>query len=168
MTKHTGVGQVGNLKKHSESTQSKQTARNSHEHIDDHVFVPEGDTPFNCMVCSKCGEQASKHIRFDKDPIADLFNMVYMWGRIGVRVTETAPAFRAGVGLLFNEFADYCHQYYTGCQIDDKGDWEYNYKNEVVHMIDPFLNSMRVSAVGDKAVSQDKPSKIAPSKEDNK
>ena len=40
---------------------------------------------------------------------------------------------------LLEDFAEYCHSFYTGCQKSDSDEWEYSYKNEVVFMIDGYL-----------------------------
>lgn len=44
---------------------------------------------------------------------------------------------------LLEDFAEYCHQFYNGCQKreDRYDEWEYCYKNEVINMVEGFINS---------------------------
>lgn len=39
---------------------------------------------------------------------------------------------------LLNEFAEYCHTYYTGCQPNGEL-WDYCYQEEIVNLVEPFL-----------------------------
>lgn len=43
---------------------------------------------------------------------------------------------------LLEDFAEFCHTQYLGCELDqnDKETWMYEYRKEVVNMIEDYLN----------------------------
>ena len=40
------------------------------------------------------------------------------------------------------EFGEFAHEHYLGCHTDEVGKWHYSYDNEVVYLVDAYLEKI--------------------------